>query len=168
MTPSLGIEPGPHHRWEASAPTNTQPLLSCRKTYYTYLAIRKFNGQTTSACLFICDELCRRKIKDNSVDLHKMAHFATHIPWTNFPSAASLLAQHSTCSAIHWITSPGKTELKERKIWRPLLVLKVSGSFFIVTERPFSFFKWSLLTDWGSSLFCFMTNFCIYTIYIYE
>ena len=28
--------------------------------------------------MFIYDELSRRKIEDNSVDLHKMTHFAMH------------------------------------------------------------------------------------------
>ena len=28
--------------------------------------------------MFIYEEFSRRRIKDNSVDLHKMAHFATH------------------------------------------------------------------------------------------
>ena len=28
--------------------------------------------------MFVYEEFLRRKIKDNSVDLHKMAHFATH------------------------------------------------------------------------------------------
>ena len=37
MTPSLGIEPGPHW-WEASALTTTPPLLSCN----IFVKITKF------------------------------------------------------------------------------------------------------------------------------
>ena len=69
-------------------------------------------------------------------------------------------------TGIHWITSPSKPELKGKKIWNPSLVLKVSASFFTITDRPFSLnLLLALLTDWNSSLL-WLTS--VLTLFIYK
>ena len=97
--------------------------------------------------------VARNKIREKSMDLTKMVHFAIRI-LTPVLASLSLVPvckvynlqyipfYHSysrlQSTAIYWKTSPGKTEPKERKIWNSLFVLKVSGLYFTVTERTFS------------------------------
>ena len=84
--------------------------------------------------MFIYKEFSRRKIKDNSMDLHKMAHFATHTSNSFELSVGSVfgLGFQRLSDSLNNIARQNRTKRKEN------LESIVSGSFLSVTERPFS------------------------------
>ena len=86
--------------------------------------------------MFIYDESPRSKIKNESMDLKKVAHFAIHTLTTSSPGGIEPPFAKQR-DALNNMARQNRTKRKENLL-NPLLVPKVSGSFFIVTERPFS------------------------------